>query len=726
MATDAVISDLQLRVLQLEATLTQETKFRRLLEDEFQDHKSTVHVDIEKWAQDINAQVRRLEASGGPGGRGVQSVRKMKDPKPLDLDKGGKRPEQIFSNWSFEFSGHFERMFPNKGEAFLKWAAQHDGVLQGNDVAEQVREMELDPDTDNILYGELRKVCNDGTPQLILRRLNESKRGAEAWRLMCDQYDPRGPLIAQGIIERLNTMEWPKDSSEVRSTIETMDVLMKEYQDITKEEYPEVAKRGRLVAIMPKDYKKHINANAALYKTYDRVRDFVLEQTRLKREEDARENSVKPRKGDAHKEANALAKIRKEAQDEILAAMWTAWPDAGQEESSEEPDPYEALNALFKGKGKGKGGKGQGWSGKGAGSGSPGYGGYGGGQGYGKGGAKGTWQGGGKGNGWGGSAKGGGKGKGFPGNCHYCGQLGHRLNQCEKKTADMKKQRGANALDEEEEDEEEDEIALLCEECGQDGQEVNALSDGDVEMEYPGWEKHRTLMDSGSSSSFLKNGALPHVKVEPPTEKDRKRRWSTASGDEVRMSGSSRVKFVTNDGDKKAMQVKRSEKISKNITAVSEVCDRDQMCIFSKSFGVIIKDPQEKIAQYLLNSSEGAVRFERDKGKGTYSMDMWVQGGAARNGPARPERKEPAGRTPTQPERKGKELTGRKPTQPGRKGGGTQRMPTIAEEEPDDMEVDGLMALSAQDWQEVVSKGRKRKMAQEGRKVVGFMGQGAW
>ena len=53
-------------------------------------------------------------------------------------------------------------------------------------------------------------------------------------------------------------------------------------------------------------------------------------------------------------------------------------------------------------------------------------------------------------------------------------------------------------------------------------------------------------------------------------------------------------------------------------------------------------------------------------------------------------------------------------------------MPTIAEEEPDDMEVDGLMALSAQDWQEVVSKGRKRKMAQEGRKVVGFMGQGAW
>lgn len=128
---------------------------------------------------------------------------------------------------------------------------------------------------------------------------------------------------------------------------------------------------------------------------------------------------------------------------------------------------WDELNAIFKGKGNGKGkdgGKGTSCGGKRI----P-YGGKGipfGGKGISCGG-KGTSFGG-KGTSFGGSGTpcggksggGGGKGAGFQGYCNFCGEYGHRLNQCHWKTLEMKKAKGgANYL-------EGDEIEGQGEECG--------------------------------------------------------------------------------------------------------------------------------------------------------------------------------------------------------------------------------------------------------------------
>ena len=65
-------------------------------------------------------------------------------------------------------------------------------------------------------------------------------------------------------------------------------------------------------------------------------------------------------------------------------------------------------------------------------------------------------------------AGGGGKGDVFPGYCNFCGEYGHRLNQCRWKTAQVRKLRGgANALILENffDDDDDDDDDALCGTC---------------------------------------------------------------------------------------------------------------------------------------------------------------------------------------------------------------------------------------------------------------------
>ena len=617
------------------------------LEQKEQDHTNVVHSNIDKWSKEVNEMIKKLNdkyEEGEARGGNTQNIRKMKDPSGLKF-KSEKRDEETFSSWSFEFEAHMGRMFRGAGEQFLTWAAEEETEIKQHHADRKAAELGMKSDVNDILYDELRKTCNDGEPQLILRKLKSERNGAEAWRLMTNRYDPRGPMVAQGILEKLNTIEWPKDVNEVQNMIGKMDVMIKEYEQITKEEYPEVAKRGRLVAILPGDYKKHVRVNAQSFKTYDKVRDFVLEQVGVSREEAARAENLKTtKKKEKDNEANTLEQM-KTMQQEFLNAMWNhQWPsgehqdDGYRADEPNEPPGFEDLNAVYgnKGQGKGKGGSygGKGpWGGGGKGK-SKGFGGKDTAYGY-KGGGKG-WGGGGKGDwsGGGGKGQGGPKGGEFQGECHYCGKFGHRLNQCPKKTADMARMRAgrANALDESEDDDEE-EVAILCEECNQFEANIVEEKIGEVnamdEQEYDGWEKHTVMVDSGSTSSFLKKDTLPQVEVKPPSEKDAKRRWSTADGASVKMTGTSKVNFYTNQGKGKAHKFNRSDKIAKNLSSVSEYADAGQLVIFSKKGGGIIKDPDERIARWLMASNPSATPFRRDKGKGTYSLDMWVQKAAA-------------------------------------------------------------------------------------------------
>ena len=690
MSTEAKFDHIWAQNDDLNARLNKALEELRLQGVEMKEHKERTHQDIEEWSRQINIKVNKLEEGTGEK---KGEYRKMKDPCALKFHKDEKS-EAVFQRWSFEFEGHIERLFPDKGEEYLRWARQKQETITKEDVLNKTIELGMPAGVDQILYSELRKFCNEGTPQLIMRKLNLGRHGSEAWRLMCDRYDPKGPIIAQALAENLSTLTWPKTSEAVVNMMDNIGVMVREYQDMTQEEYPEVTLRAKIMTIMPENYRSHINANAKQYSNFEKVKDFILEQIRLKREAEARKNIVNHKEKDG--EANILDTM-KQFKDEMLAAMWGSgqWGQQQQEypqqeeEAPEGPPGFEALNALM-GKGKGKGEKGGGKNnykdynyGQGK-SGSTSYymnnynaRGY-------------QPKGFGKGNPLGG--KGPGVKGSFPGVCYYCGLPGHRLNQCEKKTRDMRAGKGggkagANALDDDDDDAEG--MNLLCEVCGDNEPgEINAAMD----VENSGWEREPLMMDSGCSSSFLRNKALPRLKVNPPSKKDASRTWSTADGSIVKAMGASRVPFMTNQGEKKALNFKRSEKIQKNLGSVSEICDAGHMVMFSKNGGGIVKDVDEKIAKYLMSQAVGAIPFRREEGKGTYTLDMWVKKGSEEN-----------------------ENNIKKP--PVKK-----ELEKEAEKEADDdedVDMGELVVVEAEEWIEYLSKSQEKK----NRKVI-FQRQG--
>ena len=216
-------------------------------------------------------------------------------------------------------------------------------------------------------------------------------------------------------------------------------------------------------------------------------------------------------------------------------------------------------------------------------------------------------------------------------------------------------------------------VCVLCEDCG----EVNAAT----EVAEGHWEKESAMMDSGASSSFLRNGALPQLGVTPPSAKDAARVWSTADGNRIKAEGDSKVNFLTNQGDKKALSFKRSEKMAKNLASVSEVCDTGHMVIFSKTGGGIVKDPDEKWARQIMAEAEGATPFKRDMGRGTYSLDMWVPRGADRG-------------------REGNKNAKRQP-----------EVRTVKQEERQEPhQAEELMVVPAEEWTEIMSRNAARKL----------------
>ena len=110
--------------------------------------------------------------------------------------------------------------------------------------------------------------------------------------------------------------------------------MIKEYEQITTEEYPEFAKKGRLVATLPLEYKRHVRQNAPNFKTYDKVRNFVMEQVNLSREETAKAEHLKPMntKKTQDMETNMLEKVKQEA----LNAFWNQLPVPDNEEQKRE------------------------------------------------------------------------------------------------------------------------------------------------------------------------------------------------------------------------------------------------------------------------------------------------------------------------------------------------------------------------------------------------------
>ena len=131
--------------------------------------------------------------NSGSSGKWRSSGRwSTKDPNRLTFRKEEKH-EATFQSRSFEFEGHFERLLQDKGEEYFRSARKKQETITAEAVENKIIEPGLRASMNKVLYSELRKVCKEGTPHLIVRKNNKDKAGTEAWRLMCDRCYPKGP-----------------------------------------------------------------------------------------------------------------------------------------------------------------------------------------------------------------------------------------------------------------------------------------------------------------------------------------------------------------------------------------------------------------------------------------------------------------------------------------------------------------------------------------------------
>ena len=262
-------------------------ELRKAVKD-LDDHKGTVHSEIEEWAKSMNATVGKLdrrvevvERLDFPGGRdrtghGVNAYRKLKNPDKF-RPGANKGQEARWANWSFTFGGYFGDLFPD-GEDFLKWARETTSEIRNTDLNDfKLKFPSSDPEAmSKGLFKELRDLLVEGEPVKILKNLSATKQGAEAWRKLIQRYEPRGETVAQSIEERIHRLGWPGDEQEVPELIENLEGLVKEWEDIKGCEFPKNTMRTTLVNLMPERYRDHVRLNGDRYKDYDKVRDFLV------------------------------------------------------------------------------------------------------------------------------------------------------------------------------------------------------------------------------------------------------------------------------------------------------------------------------------------------------------------------------------------------------------------------------------------------------------------
>ena len=98
------------------------------------------------------------------------------------------------------------------------------------------------------------------------------------------------------------------------------------------------------------------------------------------------------------------------------------------------------------------------------------------------------------------------------------------------------------------------------------------------------------VIDSGASSSCLQNDKAKDMPIKPAVGTQAERVWTTADEAEVRMGGNKHVKFLTDEGEKRAMNMLASKGVSKSLGAVSEMCDNGSTVAFTKFGGAVFKD----------------------------------------------------------------------------------------------------------------------------------------
>ena len=217
--------------------------------------------------------------------------------------------------------------------------------------------------------------------------------------------------------------------------------------------------------------------------------------------------------------------------------------------------------------------------------------------------------------------------------CNWCGKEGHKKSECKDFTAEMRRRRGqVNTLGEEGEETQEDDLfgdeELEPEDFCLIGapEDLCAMEEPDEKKGAKGWHKEVLLLDSAAGSSFLRKGAPEHIPILPAAGKDPLRTWTNASGGEIKQQGVSEVLFVTQEGEKKKMRLRRSQQVQKNVASIAEISDKGTCTLFTRQGGCVIRDPTGEFAQWIEGSADVAARFDRTGN--VYTMPMWIKGPA--------------------------------------------------------------------------------------------------
>ena len=157
----------------------------------------------------------------------------------------------------------------------------------GRKLGERVKEVDV------MVYGELRRLSPEGEPQLIIKNLRDGAKGLEVWRKLHQRYNPRGAMVAQGISERLQAVEWPKGIDGVMGMLEGIDKMVGEFEGIVGRKYSPDALMGRVMAVMPEEWEQFVRVNPTQYNTWDKLRDYIIKMTTMRQDEEARTRTMK-------------------------------------------------------------------------------------------------------------------------------------------------------------------------------------------------------------------------------------------------------------------------------------------------------------------------------------------------------------------------------------------------------------------------------------------------
>jgi hypothetical protein len=242
------------------------------------------------------------------------------------------------------------------------------------------------------LYLVLAAALEEGSAPLArVQNLNEETkvRGALAWQTVVRDAVGMSGTRLQALATRVHSPDRVHKCSDVAAAIEQWATHVREYEvdcgsSGSPHHVPDSAKITALRQLVPKELDADIGKQSGL-QTHKEVRRYVDEQVIIRRQP-----YFAPAPGTKNSEKAA----------DLHHVPWdhtsTGWGE-GEWPQEQWPEAPADLELYWMGKGKGKGGKGKGGKGKG----------------------------------------------GFKGNCYYCNQPGHRLNQCPQKDADMAKGKGS-------------------------------------------------------------------------------------------------------------------------------------------------------------------------------------------------------------------------------------------------------------------------------------------